>query len=257
MITVLLGDDDPAARQGLRTIIDSSPDTRVVAEAWDGRSAVEQARRLLPDVVVMDVRMPGTDGIAATRKLRELPTPPAVLILTAFGLEEYVEQALKAGASGFLIKDTPPAELLSALRGLAEGHAVFAPEITGSVIVASVAPGSVFCTESFIDAVHALPSPRPAAHAALQVSPPTPGPSQLTVREAYFAKSRAVAAAETVGRLSASAVTACPPGGPIVLPGEVITAQTVAFLALVAASPSGRVLGAAAADAISLRVVDE
>ncbi|MFE4651835.1 response regulator [Streptomyces sp. NPDC056707] len=134
MITVLLADDDPAARQGLRTIIDSSPDTRVVAEAWDGRSAVEQARRLLPDVVVMDVRMPGTDGIAATRKLRELPAPPAVLILTAFGLEEYVEQALKAGASGFLIKDTPPAELLSALRGLAEGHAVFASEITGQVI---------------------------------------------------------------------------------------------------------------------------
>lgn len=120
MITVLLADDDPAARQGLRTIIDSSPDTRVVAEAWDGRSAVDQARRLLPDVVVMDVRMPGTDGIAATRKLRELPTPPAVLILTAFGIDEYVEQALKAGASGFLIKDTPPADLLSALRSLAE-----------------------------------------------------------------------------------------------------------------------------------------
>ncbi|MET9472977.1 response regulator [Streptomyces sp. NPDC002917] len=134
MITVLLADDDPAARQGLRTIIDSSPDTRVVAEAWDGRSAVDQARRLLPDVVVMDVRMPGTDGIAATRKLRELPTPPAVLILTAFGLEEYVEQALKAGASGFLIKDTPPADLLSALRSLAEGHAVFAPAVTGQVI---------------------------------------------------------------------------------------------------------------------------
>lgn len=76
MITVLLADDDPAARQGLRTIIDSSPDARVVAEAWDGRSVVDQARRLLPDVVVMDVRMPGTDGIAATRKLRELPTPP-------------------------------------------------------------------------------------------------------------------------------------------------------------------------------------
>ncbi|WP_327128237.1 response regulator transcription factor [Streptomyces sp. NBC_01727] len=134
MITVLLADDDPAARQELRTIIDSSPDTRVVAEAWDGRSAVDQARRLLPDVVVMDVRMPGTDGIAATRQLRELPTPPAVLILTTFGLEEYVEQALKAGASGFLIKDTPPAELLSALRSLGEGHAVFDAAVTGQVI---------------------------------------------------------------------------------------------------------------------------
>ncbi|MGW1732873.1 Orn/Lys/Arg family decarboxylase [Streptomyces sp. NPDC001999] len=157
--------------------------------------------------------------------------------------------AVDTGAGGICAYD--------ARSRLADGHRIRVEAVTGSVIVASIAPGSVSCTESFIDAVHALPSPRPAAHAALQVSPPTPGPSQLTVRQAYFARSRAVAAAEAVGRLSASAVTACPPGVPIVLPGEVITAQTVAFLALVAASPSGRVLGAAAADATSLRVVDE
>ncbi|WP_107055450.1 hypothetical protein [Streptomyces sp. NRRL S-1824] len=155
-----------------------------------------------------------------------------------------VEQQISAGA-------------YDARSRLADRHRIRVEAVSGSVIVASVAPGFVSCTERFIDAVHALPSPRPAAHAALQVSPPTPGPSRLSVREAYFAKSRAVAAAEAVGRLSASAVTACPPGVPIVLPGEVITAQTVAFLALVAASPSGRVLGAAAADATSLRVVDE
>ncbi|MEU8485953.1 response regulator transcription factor [Streptomyces sp. NPDC048641] len=134
MITILVADDEAAVREKLRKIIDSSPDLRVIAEAWDGRSAVDQASRLLPDIVVMDVRMPGADGIKATRRLRELASPPAVLMLTAFGLDQYVEQALAAGASGFLLKDTPPADLLSALRSLGEGHAVFAPAVTGHVI---------------------------------------------------------------------------------------------------------------------------
>ncbi len=134
MITVLLADDDPAARQSLRTIVDSSGDLRVVAEAWDGRSAIDQARVLLPDLVLMDIRMPGTDGIAATRALRRLPAPPAVVALTAFGDDAYVEQALAAGAVGFLLKDTPPGELLGALRNVAQGGAVFAPAVTGKVI---------------------------------------------------------------------------------------------------------------------------
>ncbi|MFD9036071.1 response regulator [Streptomyces sp. NPDC059567] len=134
MITVLIADDDPAIRSGLRTIIDSSPDLRVIAEAWDGRSAVDRARGLLPDIVLMDVQMPGIDGIAATRQLRELPSPPAVLVLTTFGRDDYVEQALAAGAVGFLVKDTPPADLLGALRGISEGHAVFASVVTGHVI---------------------------------------------------------------------------------------------------------------------------
>ncbi|MFF9909118.1 response regulator [Streptomyces sp. NPDC013457] len=134
MITVLVADDDSAVRDGLRAIIDSAPDLRVVAEAWDGHSAVDLARRLLPDIVAMDVQMPGMDGIAATRRLRELPSPPAVLILTTFGRDEYVEQALAAGAVGFLVKDTPPAELLGALRSVAEGHAVFGSTVTGHVI---------------------------------------------------------------------------------------------------------------------------
>ncbi|MGW2017142.1 response regulator [Streptomyces sp. NPDC001927] len=134
MITVLVADDDPAVRDGLRRIIDASQDVRVVSEAWDGRSAIERARALLPDIVVMDLRMPGLDGIAATRLLRESPTPPAVLVLTAFGHDEYVERALAAGAVGFLVKDTPPADLLGALRDIAAGHAVFAPSVTGHVI---------------------------------------------------------------------------------------------------------------------------
>ncbi|MEU9996176.1 response regulator transcription factor [Streptomyces sp. NPDC050848] len=134
MITVLIADDDPAVRDGLRTIIDSSPDVRVVAEAWDGHSAVDRARGLLPDIVVMDVQMPGIDGIAATRLLRELPSAPAVLVLSAFGRDDYVARALAAGAVGFLVKDTPPAELLDALRDVAAGHAVFAPAVTGHVI---------------------------------------------------------------------------------------------------------------------------
>ncbi|MFD3947163.1 response regulator [Streptomyces sp. NPDC058579] len=134
MISVLVADDDPAVRDGLRRIIDASPDVRVVAEAWDGRSAIERARALQPDIVVMDLRMPGLDGIAATRLLRESPTPPAVLVLTTFGQDEYVERALAAGAVGFLVKDTPPADLLGALRDIAAGHAVFAPSVTGHVI---------------------------------------------------------------------------------------------------------------------------
>ncbi|MER7953646.1 response regulator transcription factor [Streptomyces sp. NPDC096030] len=134
MITVLVADDDSAVRDGLRAIIDAAPDLRVVAEAWDGHSAVDQARSLLPDIVAMDVQMPGMDGITATRRLGELPHPPAVLILTTFGRDEYVEQALAAGAVGYLVKDTPPAELLGALRSVAEGHAAFGSTVTGHVI---------------------------------------------------------------------------------------------------------------------------
>ncbi|MFJ3583007.1 response regulator [Streptomyces sp. NPDC090127] len=134
MITVLVADDDSAVRNGLRAIIDSAPDLRVIAEAWDGHSAVDQARRLLPDIVAMDVRMPGMDGITATRRLRELPSPPAVLILTTFGSDEYVGQALAAGAVGFLVKDTPPADLLGALRSVGAGHAAFGSTVTGRVI---------------------------------------------------------------------------------------------------------------------------
>lgn len=212
----------------------------------------ERARTVLP---------PARDrvqaAIAAAERIRDVIRGQGRFALVGDGFGRFPEIA--AADPLRIAVDTEAGGICAydARSRLADGHRIRVEAVTGSVIVASVAAGSVSCTERFIDAVHALPSPRPAAHAALPVSPPTPGPSQLTVREAYFAKSRAVDAAEAVGRLSASAVTACPPGVPVVLPGEVITAQTVAFLALVAASPSGRVLGAAAADATMLRVVDE
>lgn len=135
MTSVLLVDDDAAVRAGLRTIIESGGGLIVVGEAWDGRQALEEARRLQPDIVVMDIRMPGMNGIAATRALRAVPAPPAVLILTTFGHEEdYVEQALAAGAVGFLLKDTPPGELLAALRDVAADMAAFTASVTGRVI---------------------------------------------------------------------------------------------------------------------------
>ncbi|MEV7471011.1 response regulator transcription factor [Streptomyces kronopolitis] len=135
MTSVLLVDDDAAVRAGLRTIIESGDGLIVVGEAWDGRQALEEARRLQPDIVVMDIRMPGMNGIAATRALRAVPAPPAVLVLTTFGHEEdYVEQALAAGAVGFLLKDAPPGDFLTALRDIAAGTAAFAASVTGRVI---------------------------------------------------------------------------------------------------------------------------
>ncbi|MGW2555061.1 response regulator [Streptomyces sp. NPDC001635] len=131
-------DDDAVVRASLKMIIDSSAEAQVVGEAWDGRSAVDCARSLAPDVVIMDIRMPGMDGIAATRMLRELSAPPAVLILTTFGHDAYVQSALKAGASGFLVKDAPPADLLRSLRSIHAGHAVLDPDVTEHVIKLTV-----------------------------------------------------------------------------------------------------------------------
>ncbi|MFI5985165.1 response regulator [Streptomyces sp. NPDC051555] len=137
MTSVLLVDDDTAVRTSLRDIIESSTDLTVVGDAWNGHQALDLARRLQPDIVVMDIRMPGMDGIAATRALRALASPPAVLVLTTFGHEDhYVEQALDAGAVGFLLKDTPPQDLVRALHAVAAGAAMFTPELTDRVIAA-------------------------------------------------------------------------------------------------------------------------
>lgn len=108
VIHVLVADDSEIVRRGLSDILSSADDIHVVDQAWDGRSAVDAARRLRPDVALLDIRMPGMDGIAATRELQALPDPPRVLILTMFAEDEYVDEAVSAGASGFLLKDTPP-----------------------------------------------------------------------------------------------------------------------------------------------------
>ena len=129
---VLLVDDQPLLRTGFRMILSAEHDLTVVGEAGDGASAVELAQRLKPDVVLMDIRMPGMDGIQATRALAGpgVEEPIKVLILTTFGLDEYVVESLRAGASGFLLKDAPPEDLVEAIRIVAAGDALLAPSVT-------------------------------------------------------------------------------------------------------------------------------
>jgi DNA-binding NarL/FixJ family response regulator len=133
-IRVLIADDQALIRGGFRMILDAQDDIEVVGEAIDGRDAVAQAGRLRPDVIVMDVRMPGMDGIEATRRLTAATPPARVLVLTMFDLDEYVFEALRAGASGFLLKDRPPEELVTAVRVVATGEAVLAPSVTRRLI---------------------------------------------------------------------------------------------------------------------------
>jgi DNA-binding NarL/FixJ family response regulator len=146
--SVLVVDDQTLVRAGFRFLVDSSPDLEVVGEAADGRDAVAIARETHPDVVLMDIRMPQLDGIEATRQI--LSDPGAghtrVLILTTFDLDEYVYAALRAGASGFLLKDTRPEDLLDAIRLIAAGNALLAPSVTRTLIeefAKQVSPSSV------------------------------------------------------------------------------------------------------------------
>ncbi|MFE9423553.1 response regulator [Kitasatospora sp. NPDC006697] len=129
-IRVLLVDDQPLLRVAFTLVLDSQPDLAVAGEAADGAEAVRLVRELAPDVVLMDVRMPGMDGIEATRQIVEAAPETRVLILTTFDLDEYAFAGLRAGASGFLLKNAQPAELLSAVRSVAAGDAVVAPRIT-------------------------------------------------------------------------------------------------------------------------------
>ncbi len=129
-IAVLLADDQPLLRMGFRMIVEAQPDMTVAGEAADGAEAVERTVALGPDVVLMDVRMPGTDGIEATRRIVAGGSGARVLILTTFDLDQYAFSALRAGASGFLLKDAPPADLLSGIRAVASGDAVVAPSVT-------------------------------------------------------------------------------------------------------------------------------
>ncbi|WDZ82586.1 response regulator [Micromonospora cathayae] len=128
-VRVLLADDQPLLRTGFRMVLGAEDDLDIVAEAGDGAEAVDLARRLLPDVVLMDIRMPRMDGVAATRAIVDARLPVRVLILTTFDLDEYVVGALRAGASGFLAKDVPAEDLVTAIRTVAAGEAVVAPRI--------------------------------------------------------------------------------------------------------------------------------
>ncbi len=133
-IRVLVADDQALMRTGFRMILDAQDDIEVVGEAIDGADAIRQFERLRPDVVVMDVRMPTMDGIEATRRLSAAEPPARVLILTTFDLDEYVYEAIRAGASGFLLKDRPSEELVAAVRVIAAGEALLAPSVTRRLI---------------------------------------------------------------------------------------------------------------------------
>jgi DNA-binding NarL/FixJ family response regulator len=160
MTRVLIADDQPLVRVGLRKILDFEPDVEVVGDAGDGEDAVRQVGRLTPEVVLMDIRMPVLDGIEATRRITAGHPDTRVLILTTFGLDGYVYESLRAGASGFMLKDAPPEEIVGAVRIVARGEALLAPAVTRAVI------------EEFAR------QPPPAAHR----SPPAPL-ADLTPRE--------------------------------------------------------------------------
>ena len=159
MTTVLLADDQALVRVGLRKILAAERDLDVVGEAADGEDAVAAVGRLHPDLVLMDIRMPVLDGIEATRRIQAASVQTRILILTTFGLDSYVYEALRAGASGFMLKDAPPEEIVAAVRIVANGEALLAPAITRAVI------------DEF-----ARSSPRPAAEAPRAVH-------ELTARE--------------------------------------------------------------------------
>ncbi|HET8970942.1 MAG TPA: response regulator transcription factor [Candidatus Nanopelagicales bacterium] len=134
MTRVLIVDDEALVRAGLRLILESGEDLEVVGEAEDGADAVDAVLRHRPDVVLMDIRMPRQDGLTTTTELQRLADPPKVIVLTTFDLDDYVFRALQAGASGFLLKDTPPRELVNAVRVVAAGEAMLSPAVTRRLI---------------------------------------------------------------------------------------------------------------------------
>jgi DNA-binding NarL/FixJ family response regulator len=186
-ISVLLADDQPLLRMGFRMILDAQPDMTVAGEAADGAEAAERTAELAPDVVLMDVRMPGTDGIEATRRIVAAGGPARVLILTTFDLDEYAFSALRAGASGFLLKDAPPDDLLSGIRAVAAGDAVVAPSLTRRLLDAYA---------------HRLPDDRVPESRAARLDPLTD-----REREVLLAIARGLSNAEIAARLVVSEAT--------------------------------------------------
>jgi DNA-binding NarL/FixJ family response regulator len=134
MTRLLIVDDEALVRAGLKMILESDDELEVVAEAGDGADAAAMVKEHRPDVVLMDIRMPRLDGLAATREVQALPDPPKIVVLTTFDLDDYVFRALQAGASGFLLKDTPPRELVQAIKVVAAGDAMLSPAVTRRLI---------------------------------------------------------------------------------------------------------------------------
>ena len=134
MTRILIADDQALVRGGLRKIVEGEPDMTVAGEAANGREAIEETRRVRPDLVLMDIRMPVLDGLEATRRICAAADAPKVLILTTFGLDEYVYEALRAGASGFMLKDAPPEDLVAGVRVVAGGDSLLAPAVTRAVV---------------------------------------------------------------------------------------------------------------------------
>jgi DNA-binding NarL/FixJ family response regulator len=141
-VRVLVVDDDALVRSGLLLILGGAPDIEVVGQAVDGRGALAAARELRPDVVLMDIRMPAMNGLEATESLQAWPEPPKVIVLTTFDADDYVTRALGAGASGFLLKDTPPAAIIDAIRRVAEGDPMLSPSVTARLIAQLTAGGA-------------------------------------------------------------------------------------------------------------------
>jgi DNA-binding NarL/FixJ family response regulator len=134
VISVLVADDQALVRSGFRVILEQQPDLHVCAEAPDGATAVRLAGQLRPDVVLMDIRMPGTDGLEATRALMQEPDPPKILVLTTFDIDDYVVEALRTGACGYLLKDTEPADLIACIRKVAAGEMSLSPSVLRRVV---------------------------------------------------------------------------------------------------------------------------
>jgi DNA-binding NarL/FixJ family response regulator len=155
MIRVLLADDQALLRDGFRSILEREDDIEVVAEASDGAEALVAATRTSPDVVLMDIRMPRMDGLSATRRLMERPSPPRILVLTTYDTDQHLYEALRAGASGFLLKDVRAAQLLAAVRTVAAGEELYAPAVLRRIVA------------SYVESRRPEPAPRPDQLAVL------------------------------------------------------------------------------------------
>ena len=172
MIRVLLADDDVLVRSGLRALLDAEEDITVVGEAADGREAVDRARTLLPDVVLMDIRMPRLDGVAATREIVSWPRRPRVLVLTTFDLDEVVDDALDAGADGFLLKRATPEQLIDGIRTVVAGDALVAPAVTRRLLAAYAARRAP--DRDRLRWLRTSPSGRPTSSVRWRTGSPTP-----------------------------------------------------------------------------------